>query len=117
MEKKDEKVLPVRAAWPFNFTETHYVIVYAYQVIFGITMAIANVAIDLTAVAFMSQVCVQLEILGDNVIHIKELSEESLKLKGNTIARREEDNIYPELQKEMSATLKSCGKHHLVIKQ
>lgn len=118
LEKKGAKALPAKAVYPLSLEETHYRLAYMYQAFTITLMAFGNTCTDITATAFMSQVCMQLEILSDDVIHIKELAEKSLILKRNVnqqVIAKDGADIYPDLQKEMSATLDSCVKHHLVI--
>lgn len=109
LEKKNVKQLPVRSAWPFNWLETHYELLYAYQTFTLTAMSFANASADLTAASFMSQVCVQLEILSDDLTNIKELAEKKLMNTENG------DVISPELQKEMDVTLNKCVQYHLII--
>lgn len=121
LENKGARQLPLTTVYVFNLAENHYISVYIYQLIVYMICSLGNVALDMTAATSMSQISIQLEILNDTIIHIKEFAEIELnKKKGlqqDKFENIKENNhsIHPELQLEMNALLADCVKHHLKV--
>lgn len=105
------KQLPLRIWYPFDVTRSpQYEAGYVYQIFTVLLCGCANAAMDTTAAAFVSQICVQIDILSDSVLHIRESAEEQL---GKNKERKwKDDSISPEVDVQMKAALRECVKHH-----
>lgn len=107
-----EKQLPFRAWYPFDVVRSpQYEAVYIYQCFTVMLCACANAALDITAATFISQICIQLDILDDSILYIKESAEAQVQSK--TIANK--NCIAPEIENKMRTILVEWVKHHLKL--
>lgn len=107
---------PAQAVFPFNISETHYKTTYIYQALAIGLSAYGNAGVDVTAAALMSQICIQLEFLSDNIQHIRDLAEINLKKRPIITFKTEiRGGVSKELEEEMKKILKNCVEHHLKI--
>lgn len=105
--------LPIKGIYPYDVTKSPlYEFTSTYQLLGILFCGCANASMDMVAAAFMSQICIQLEILSDSIIHIKDFAELRLLDK-----RHIQDDlcISSELEREMKVCLIECIKHHLKI--
>lgn len=119
IEETGTRQLPVKASFPFNTdTSPRYEIISLYQIIILMMCGCANAAMDMTAAAFISQICIQLDVLSDTLLHIKDFAE--LQLADNSFLSNysnDEHIIPPQLESEMKSLLIECMKHHLQLKE
>lgn len=62
---------------------------------------------DIIVTALMSQVSIQLDMLSDSILHIKEFAEMRLR----------KTEIHSDLENEMKSFFVDCVKHHLQLKE
>lgn len=121
LEKQETRHLPVKAWFPFNTENSpQHEIVTAYQLIAIVACGCANAAMDMIAAAFISYISVQLEILNDSLIHIKDFAEQKLLQKSPfhlTEFKKQQFPISKELESEMKFLLVEVVKHHIKIKK
>lgn len=113
MDDPSLKQLPARTWYPYDYKKSpFYEITVAYQSLTILICGCADCAMDMAAAAFISLICVQLEILSDSLEHIKDfaVAKTAMSSLGN-------DTITPELQQEMKNFLIECIQHHLEIKK
>lgn len=121
MENKNGYQLPVKAVYPFNIAVNYYKSVYMYQSFVYLFCSFGNVALDMTAATSMSQISIQLGILNDTIIHIKEFAElqfnekKGLQQTKSKNVRGDSQTIPAGLQYEMNTLLVECVKHHLKV--
>lgn len=111
--------LPVKALFPFKTESTPvYEIVSTYETISLLICGCSNAAMDMTAAAFVSLICIQLDVLSDTLANIKDFAElEVAKKSYITSDFKNKDDIPPELEIEMRTVLVDCVKHHLKVKE
>lgn len=114
MDNPSAKQLPTTASYPFNYKKSPvYGFIIVYQTITLMICGCANAAMDMAAAAFISQICIQLDILSDSLAHIKEFAE----MQTGADKVENDDLVSPELQKGMRDFLIECVQHHLQIKE
>lgn len=121
LEKTGEKQLPINGWFPFDTEKSpQYEIISLYQVIVMTGCGCANASMDMIAAAFISQICIQVEILSDSILHIKDFAELKLKAGSELVLNDgliEEHAIPLELENEMRLLLIECIRHHIKIKE
>lgn len=113
LESYKIRQLPVKGRYPFNVLKSpQYEVMFIYQMSALLLCGCINVAMDMVAAAFISQICIQLDILSDSIAHIKEFAEQRL-----TEEQRAHALCIPaKLESEMRICLIECVQHHLRIK-
>lgn len=111
----DERQTPVKSWYPFSIENSpQYELVCTYQLLAILFCGCANGSMDMIAATFISQICVQLDILSDNIVHIKESGE--LCLAEEQMASATDGlNVSSDVERKMKCLLKQCIRHHLKI--
>lgn len=119
LEETNTRKLPLRMWFPFDDQKSPlYEIAYVYQIFTVMLCGCANAAMDTIAATFVCQISVQIEILSDSFLYIKECAEEKLRNKRekcNEETSTSIEHISPELEVQMKFVMKKCVKHHLQI--
>lgn len=103
----DARKLPINGWYPFDAKKSAtYETLYLYIVLTLSICGCANASLDIIVAAFISHVSLQLDFLGDSILHIKEFA--LLKVDN-------ENELH--LECEMKAFLKQCIRHHLKLKR
>lgn len=111
-DNNTKKQLPLRAWFPFDVARSpQYEAVYIYQIITVMLCGCANAAMDTIAATFISQIGIQLDILDDSILHLKESAEVQLQRK----VTAKENCISREIETKMTEIVVDCVKHHLKL--
>lgn len=112
LESYKTKQLPIKGRFPFNVDKSpKYEVVFMYQMSTLMLCGCINAAMDMVAAAFISQICIQLDILSDSILHVKEFAELHVAEAQSVHDLR----ISSKLESEMTVGLIECVQHHLKI--
>lgn len=113
LEQSTVKRLPINGWYPFDVEISPiYEIIFAYQIISLMICGCANAAMDIITAAFICQISIQLDILTDSMLHVREFALLQLKEKNPL----EESFSEEDVDSEMQLFLIKCIEHHLKLK-